>query len=103
MGGMGVNGREGEAGHGRGRPARVAPIHPPPTKSSHTTKVRSQNAQDSLPWERIRKASMLSRPSLVLGSLYAGFSTNLFLKIPYMSMMFGMHAVNKCIFDMVSY
>mmetsp|Transcript_81017 Transcript_81017/g.230024 ORF Transcript_81017/g.230024 Transcript_81017/m.230024 type:complete len:327 (-) Transcript_81017:31-1011(-) len=69
--------------------------------SIDTLKVRSQNAQDSLPWDAFRKASMLSRPSLVLGSLYAGFSTNLFLKIPYMSMMFGMHAVNKCIFDMV--
>ena len=68
--------------------------------SIDTLKVRAQDMRPLLPWEALRSATPLLRPVVALDSLYAGFSTNLFLKVPYMAAMFGFHALNKTLFDL---
>ena len=70
--------------------------------SIDTLKVRKQDGRPLLPWERLRAASAFTRPAISLGSLYQGFSTNLFLKVPYMATMFGFHAFNKTLLDAIS-
>ena len=63
--------------------------------SVDTLKVRAQDCRSLLPWDALRQASTSYRPVLALRSLYQGFSTNMVLKVPYMSAMFGFHAVNR--------
>ena len=69
--------------------------------SIDTLKVRKQDGRDLLPWKRLQAASLLARPAISLGSLYQGFSTNLFTKVPYMASMFGFHAFNKTLIDVI--
>mmetsp|Transcript_79697 Transcript_79697/g.155963 ORF Transcript_79697/g.155963 Transcript_79697/m.155963 type:complete len:358 (-) Transcript_79697:294-1367(-) len=63
--------------------------------SIDTLKVRAQDSQSLLPWKQLRSASLTNRPLIGLRSLYQGFSTNLFLKVPYMACMFGFHSLNR--------
>ena len=69
--------------------------------SIDTLKVRKQDGRPLLPWARLQSAPAIKGPTIILASLYQGFSTNLFLKVPYMATMFGFHALNKSLLDVV--
>ena len=63
--------------------------------SIDTLKVRAQDGRPLLPWAQLARSPAAARPALGLRSLYQGFSTNLFLKVPYMACMFGFHSINR--------
>jgi len=63
--------------------------------SVDTLKVRAQDRRLLLPWDTLKARPLWTRPAIALRSLYAGFSTNFSLKIPYMAFMFGFHAFNR--------
>lgn len=69
--------------------------------SIDTLKVRKQDGRPLLPWGRLQSAPAIKGPTIILASLYQGFSTNLFLKVPYMATMFGFHALNKSLLDVM--
>jgi hypothetical protein len=60
-----------------------------------TLKVRAQDRRNLLPYDRFRGLSVLRYISASILSLYAGFTTNFALKVPYMAFMFGANSVNQ--------
>jgi hypothetical protein len=60
-----------------------------------TLKVRSQDKRPLLPWDKLKATPVTLRPWVSTTSLYQGFSTNLFLKVPYMASLFGFHSLNR--------
>jgi hypothetical protein len=60
-----------------------------------TLKVRAQDRRPLLPYDRLRGRSILRGFTVSTLSLYAGFTTNFALKVPYMAFMFGANSINQ--------
>jgi len=69
--------------------------------SIDTLKVRAQDKRPLLPWNELKVTSFPLRPLVSATSLYQGFTTNLFLKVPYMASLFGFHSLNRSLLTML--